>query len=252
MQFKNSNSSRYFDINMVNFSNCNKIVSFAVMNFGERVISFYQKLQIDTELPEGIDVLNPYKDEKVIDLCRKFYDKYYNDNKGRILILGINPGRFGAGITGIPFTDPVVLENECNIANDMPKRKELSSEFIYRLINQMGSPEHFYKHFYFGSVSPLGFVKDNKNFNYYDSKELMKVLKPEIISNLVDQIGLGITSRKCFCFGQGKNYEYLTMLNLELKLFDKIVPLPHPRWVMQYRRKSLDSVIEKVIQNLIS
>lgn len=221
------------------------------MNFNERVIKFYRGLAIKTELPTGVEVLNPYHSRSVIDICGKFYGKYYNDDNGRILIVGINPGRFGAGITGIPFTDPVALEYECGIKNDFDKRRELSSEFIYKLINNMGGPDHFYKHFYIGAVSPLGFVKNNKNFNYYDSKDLMKILKPTIILNLVNQIGLGINSRKCFCLGQGKNYEYLKMLNLELKLFDSIIPLPHPRWVMQYRRKHLDEVINNVIKELI-
>lgn len=222
------------------------------MNFGERVINYYGNLKIVNPLPEGVEVLNPYGEKEVMDACKMFYSKYFDDNKGRVFIVGINPGRFGAGITGIPFTDPVVLENECGISNSFPKRKELSSEFIYRLINRMGGPDHFYKHFYIGSVSSLGFMKNNKNYNYYDSKELIVALKPTIVSNLVDQIGLGITSRKCFCLGQGKNYEYLKMLNLELKLFDTIIPLPHPRWVMQYRRKQIDPIIDETINKLIT
>ncbi len=221
------------------------------MNFAERVINYYRNLHIENELPEGIGVLNPYTNNAVINVCRQFYNKYYNDTKGRIFIIGINPGRFGAGITGIPFTDPVVLENECGIKNNFEKRSEISSEFIYKLINAMGGPSHFYKHFYIGSVSPLGFVKEGKNFNYYDSKELTKSVKPFIVSNLVKQIGLGINSRKCYCLGQGKNYEYLQLLNIELKLFDEIIPLPHPRWVMQYRRKKLDEIISEVVGKLI-
>ncbi len=221
------------------------------MNIAGRIIQYYSNLSIDVNLPEGINVLNPYADNSVLEICKQFYDKYYNDTHGRVIILGINPGRFGAGITGIPFTDPVVLENECGIKNSFAKRSEISSEFIYKLIGRMGGPKHFYRHFYIGSVSPLGFVKDGKNFNYYDSKELMKALKPFIISNLVKQIGLGINSRKCYCLGQGKNYDYLKLLNLELKLFDEIIPLPHPRWVMQYRRKKLDEILSGVVNKLI-
>ncbi len=221
------------------------------MNFADRVIKFYTKLEIRSELPENIKVLNPYKESYVISLCKAFYNKYYNDEDGRMLILGINPGRFGAGITGIPFTDPVALEKECGISNDFDKRKEISSEFVYKLISSMGGADHFYKHFYIGSVCPLGFTKNNKNFNYYDSRELMKILKPEISEFLIKQIGLGIKSRNCFCLGQGKNYEFLQMINAEMKLFDNIIPLPHPRWVVQYRRKSMDTIIDDVISKLI-
>jgi hypothetical protein len=111
------------------------------------------------------------------------------------------------------------------------------------LIKQMGGPEHFYKHYYIGAVSPLGFIRAGKNYNYYDSNELKSMLKPFIIRNLVDQIGLGINSRKCYCLGQGKNYEYLEEINKQLGLFEQIIPIPHPRWVMQYQRKNLRRII---------
>lgn len=221
------------------------------MNISGRIIQYYNNLSLEVNLPKGINVLNPYTDNSVLQICKQFYDKYYNDTHGRVIILGINPGRFGAGITGIPFTDPVVLENECGIKNSFVKRSEISSEFIYKLIARMGGPMHFYRHFYIGSISPLGFVKDGKNYNYYDSKELMKALKPFIISNLVKQIGLGINSRKCYCLGQGKNFDYLKLLNLELKLFDEIIPIPHPRWVMQYRRKKFDEILSEIVNKLI-
>jgi hypothetical protein len=213
------------------------------MTFAERTLKFYKSLQIDVQLPEGVQVLNPYKDEKVIETCAAFYKKYYSDTDGRRIILGINPGRFGAGVTGIPFTDPIRLENACGIPNNLNKRPELSSEFVYMLIKQMGGPEHFYKHYYIGAVSPLGFIRAGKNYNYYDSNELKSMLKPFIIRNLVDQIGLGINSRKCYCLGQGKNYEYLEEINKQLGLFEQIIPIPHPRWVMQYQRKNLRRII---------
>jgi hypothetical protein len=213
------------------------------MTFAEHTLRFYRSLHIEEKLPAGVQVLNPYKEEQVMEVCTAFYRKYYNDTEGRRLILGINPGRFGAGVTGIPFTDPIRLEKDCSIPNDFQKRPELSSEFIYLLMDQMGGPAHFYKHYFFGAVSPLGFVKDGKNFNYYDTPEMIRALKPFIIHNLAEQIGLGINSRKCYCLGQGKNYEYLKQFNEETHLFNEIIPIPHPRWVMQYRRKSLSKIL---------
>ena len=98
-----------------------------------------------------------------VKMCRKpansFYTKYYSDNNKRILLLGINPGRFGGGVTGIPFTDPVRLEKVCGIKNDFQKKQELSSVFIYEMIEAYGGAEKFYKQFYISAVSPLGFVK---------------------------------------------------------------------------------------------
>ncbi len=221
------------------------------MTFADRVLKYYSDLKVDAKLPNGVEVMNPYHDPYVMDLCSSFYKKYYSDDNGRRLILGINPGRHGAGITGIPFTDPVVLNDECGIDNDLVKRRELSSEFVYMLIRAMGGPDHFYKHYFFGSVSSLGFLKNGRNFNYYDAPDFYRCIKPTIVSNLIDQIGLGITSRTCYCLGQGKNYEYLKLLNIELKLFDRIVPFSHPRWVMQYKRKEIDSVIDNMIKELI-
>jgi hypothetical protein len=219
-------------------------------SFSERILKFYDALHIAEQLPGGVEIINPYKQEEVKKVCRSFYTKYYNDNHGRHMILGINPGRFGAGITGIPFTDPQKLETECGIPNSFNKRAEFSSEFIYLLINAMGGTSHFYKHYYIGATSPLGFLKDGKNHNYYDSPELFRALKPFITKSLVEQIGLGITSRRCFCLGQGKNFEYLKRLNAELGLFDEIVPLPHPRWVMQYRRKRLNEYLDESVKKL--
>lgn len=221
------------------------------MNFSDRVLAFYQRLEIPEHLPDQVEILNPYVDPKVWSVVSSFYHKYYHDTKKRKIILGINPGRLGAGVTGIPFTDPVRLQDDCSIPNDFVKRGELSSEFVYKLINTMGGPDHFYSHFYFGSVSPLGFVKNNKNFNYYDSLELKRNLKPYIINSLIGQISFGVETQTCFCMGQGKNFDYLEILNDELKLFKRIVPLPHPRWVMQYKRKDVDYWINESLQLLI-
>jgi hypothetical protein len=222
------------------------------MTFSDRILHFYKNLEIQDRLPEGVEVINPYHSEEVMHVCKQFYDQYYGDDNGRKMILGINPGRFGAGVTGIPFTDPVRLEEDCGIKNSFKKKPELSSEFIYKLIGKMGGPRNFYAHFYIGAVSPLGFLKYGKNYNYYDSRELSRTLKPFIIKSLIDQFALGINSTKCYVLGQGKNYEYLQLLNLELKLFSEIIPLPHPRWVMQYRRKKLDELLEETIVKLIS
>ena len=35
------------------------------------------------------------------------------------------------------------------------------------------------------------------------------------------------------------------MLNEQHQWFERIIPLPHPRWIMQYRRKTADSYVER-------
>ncbi|MEI9911370.1 MAG: hypothetical protein WDO71_17935 [Bacteroidota bacterium] len=64
-------------------------------------------------LPEGVDVLFPQSGKEVMQVVKTFFHKYYNDNQPRRLLFGINPGRFGGGITGINFTGPRQLTNNC-------------------------------------------------------------------------------------------------------------------------------------------
>ncbi|MBN1251418.1 MAG: DUF4918 family protein [Bacteroidales bacterium] len=222
------------------------------MLFADKIIDFYKNLELNNKLPKGVEVMNPFNEAEVIELVEKFYRKYYSDNNERILILGINPGRFGAGITGIPFTDPIKLQENCKIENSFDKKSELSSIFVYKMINAFGSIEEFYSKFYISSVSPLGFIKNGKNMNYYDSLSLQNALNEFIIESLQKQLNFGINRKICFSLGQGKNYQYLTKLNEKYIFFEKIIPLAHPRYIMQYKKKYLNDFIENFINNLSS
>jgi len=222
-----------------------------------RIINFYQNLDTgNISFPEGIQVMNPYKGEntdKILRIINVFYQKFYNDNNPRKLILGINPGRFGAGSTGLMFTDTIRLNENCGIPfNDFHSR-ELSSDFFYRVIEKFGSVYRFYNTFYIGAVSPLGFLKINNkgreiNYNYNDSKELQQAVLPFIKQSLLRQMEFNIQTDVCFCLGTGKNYTFLTKLNSELKLFDKIIALEHPRYILQYKSRQSNQYIEKYIQ----
>jgi len=57
-------------------------------------------------------------------LVEQFFLQFFNDKYPRSFIFGINSGRFGAGITGISFTDPGNLEEKCGIKNDLDKKHE--------------------------------------------------------------------------------------------------------------------------------
>jgi hypothetical protein len=213
---------------------------FSRMTLATQILNFLQHLKIDAPIPRGIEVLNPYRQAEAFELCTQFYTKYYNDTNTRSLIIGINPGRFGGGLTGIPFTDPIRLEHACGIENTLPKKPELSSEFIYKVIAAFGGPERFYRNFYFTSVSPLGFTKENKNLNYYDNPTLEKRLKPLMNTCMRTQLSWGLNTTKAYCLGEGDNYKFLSAWNAEEKFFKEIVPLPHPRFIMQYKRKQLN------------
>ncbi len=201
-------------------------------------------------LPKEVQVMNPYKEAGTYKICKKFYGKYYNDNHSRHLILGINPGRFGGGITGIPFTDPVRLLSVCGIKNDFQKKQELSSVFIYEMIEAFGGDASFYNKFYISSICPLGFTKHNKNLNYYDDKDLENNIKSFVIQCLQQQLEFGMKSDIAFCLGEGKNFKYLTRLNNETKFFEKITPLPHPRFIMQYKLKKKEQYLQRYVLEL--
>lgn len=218
------------------------------MTLADSLLKFFTHLETP-KVPQGILVMNPYQVPETMDVVKAFYTKYYNDAEPRTLMLGINPGRFGAGITGISFTDPIRLEIACGIPNLFNKKPELSSDFIYRMIAEFGGPERFYRNYLISAVSPLGFTRDGKNINYYDDKKLEQSIRPfasRCISNLVN---MGV-NKTCYCVGEGKNFAFLNNLNQEHQWFDKVIPLPHPRFIMQYRRKQLKAHIRQYLDQL--
>jgi hypothetical protein len=221
------------------------------MNFSKKILSFFNSLDINIDLPADVEVMNPFRDTATFNLCKKFYQKYYADNQERHLILGINPGRFGGGITGIPFTDPVRLQSVCAIENDFPKKQELSSLFVYEMIEAYGGAEIFYKKFYISSVSPLGFTRNNKNLNYYDDRELEKSIQDFVIDCIRKQLKFGIQTDIAFCLGEGKNFAYLSRLNTKMHFFERIIPLPHPRFIMQYRLKRKEAYIQRYLCEML-
>jgi Uracil DNA glycosylase superfamily len=224
--------------------------------FADRVISFNKNLHFKGRLPSGIKVMNPFKENPgILPVVEKFYKCFYNDNQKRHLIVGINPGRFGAGSTGIPFSDTKRLSEFCDIQVEDMKTHELSSVFVYEVIKAYGGVKKFYSDFYITSVCPLGFTRVTENdkavnYNYYDTKQLQAAVHNFIIENLYKQIEIGVSTDICFVMGMGMNAKYLLKLNAEKKFFKKIVPLEHPRYIMQYRLKKLNEYVKKYIRNL--
>ena len=222
--------------------------------FAEKIITFFTDLDFKGSLPEGITIMNPFRENKdVLNVVSQFYRKYYSDQNLRHLILGINPGSFGAGVTGIPFTDTVRLREKCGLYLPGIKTFETSSVFIYEMIDAFGGTEKFYSEFFISAVSPLGFKAPGPkgkeiNYNYYDSKKLSEAILDFIIVSLKEQLEFGFYRDVCFCLGTGKNYKFLKQLNSDLNIFGVIVPLEHPRYIMQYRTKQKHIYINKYIE----
>jgi len=224
------------------------------MTFAEKVIQFNNELFFDkSKLPEGIGIMNPFaENEYANSISRQFYKKYYDDNNRRNLILGINPGRFGAGLTGIPFTDPKHLQSHCDINYTGKVTHEPSAVFVHEVINAFGGLAAFYSKFYINSVCPLGFVSVNSggketNYNYFQSKALVSAVYDFIVESIEKQLNFGINTEACFCFGAGDNERFLRKLNDEKKYFKRIVGLEHPRFIMQYKSSSKQDYINKYI-----
>jgi hypothetical protein len=221
--------------------------------FADKIIEFNKSLDFTGKLPEGINVMNPFRgDNYILSVSSSFYKKYYDDNRPRHLILGINPGRFGAGVTGIPFTDTKRLTRECGIEYSGKETHEPSSVFIYEVIKAYGGITEFYNDFYINSICPLGFtISDSKgkekNYNYYDSTELTNAVFMFIVENIRNQINFGIETDICYCFGTGKNEKFLRLLNDKYGFFNKIIALEHPRYVVQYKLKHKQEYINRYL-----
>lgn len=223
--------------------------------FAERVIDFKKHLYYPGKLPSGFRVMNPYLDNpETILVMEEFYRKYYSDNNPRKFIIGINPSRHGAGITGVPFTDTKRLESFCGIKMNAASTHEVSSVFMYDVINSYGGVKAFYKNFYINSPFPLALIRRGEgdkwiNANYYDDLELYKAVKDFMISSLQRHISLGLNTDEVFVLGI-KNATFIHKLNLEAKLFGNVNVLEHPRFIQQYKSKERQRYIDKYIITL--
>ncbi|HEX6313689.1 MAG TPA: uracil-DNA glycosylase family protein [Gemmatimonadaceae bacterium] len=213
--------------------------------FGSKVIEFYRTLRAPRLHGLGVDALYPFRDPLVRQLVAAFYSRFFDDVNPRRYVIGINPGRFGGGTTGIPFTDPVSLSEQCGIANPLPRRRELSAIFVEALIERFGGPRNFYRQYFITAASPIGFTRDGKNYNYYDSPELLNRLRPFIGRTLQQQLDFGAHRDVAVVLGTGKNLAFLGRLNDELRLFGKLVAVDHPRFIMQYRRPHMQRFLDK-------
>ena len=220
-------------------------------HFSERLQHFLSTFPLPSSLPAGVVAQSPFRKPAVQHLLSQFADKFYTDAPPRVALLGINPGRLGMGRTGVAFTDPVALAQHCGIAHGLPpQRPELSSEFVYAVIAQLGGPAEFYQHFYLGSVYPLVLLREGLNHNYYDSLALTKALWPAMGKSLQLQAEkLALRTAVAVSLGR-RNGVFLQRLNKELRLFDRILVLDHPRYLMQYRRRELTANVAHYVDVL--
>ena len=218
--------------------------------FANRLLHFLTTFPLPDNLPADVESLSPFCEPAVNELLKRFAQKFYADNRPRVALLGINPGRLGMGRTGVAFTDPTALAQHCGIAHELPRlRPEISAEFVYKVIAELGGPAAFYQHFYLGSVYPLVLMRHGLNYNYYDSPAVIKALWADMRASLQQQVALGLRTDVAVSLGK-RNGHFLQRLNDELGLFDKIIVLDHPRFLMQYRRRNLEANVAHYVATL--
>lgn len=223
----------------------------------DKVISFNRQLQYTGPLPSGFGVMNPFQENpETMEVMTQFYYKFYNDNKKRKFLIGINPSRHGAGLTGVPFTDTKRLDAVCGIKMKSAYSHELSSVFLYEMIQAYGSVQNFYNNIYINSPFPLAIIRSAGNgswlnANYYDDRALFEAVKPFMVKSLKQHIQIGVRTDKAYVLGK-KNLAFLEKINREEKLFGELVCLEHPRYIQQYKSKEKGAYIEKYLVALLS
>lgn len=225
----------------------------------QEILEFNDNLgRVSLEVLKGFNLINAFNGvnkDTVKRVLYKFYTKYYNDTDKRFMILGSSPARRGTALTGVPFEDINHLQEDTGISLDAFGANKRSSSFLYEVMEEYGGRQNFYKQFYMSFVCPLGIEKINLkgnwvNCNYYENAALKKCLYPFIVDSLRRQIDFNIDTSVCFCIGSGENFKFLTNINNKYHFFDTIVPLEHPRFIMQYNADRKEEFMQKYVNAL--
>ncbi|MGY3676622.1 uracil-DNA glycosylase family protein [Streptomyces sp. TE33382] len=222
----------------------------------QRILQFNKELAGTTlELPPEFTVINPFsgpQKERVREVTTAFYNKYYDDDKPRRLVLGSSPARRGTAVTGVPFEDAKLLENETGVDVDGYAVSRPSAGFLHGVISRYGGREKFYADFVMSFVFPLGLARTNSkgkevNCNYYENKKLLELLHSFLVNTLERQLIFGTDTSVCYCIGSGENFSFLSKVNEGQRFFRRIVPLEHPRFITQYNRDREAEFAEKYL-----
>ncbi|MEU8308927.1 uracil-DNA glycosylase family protein [Actinomadura sp. NPDC048955] len=222
-----------------------------------RILQFNEELAGTTlELPPGFKVINPFSGpqrERVREVTTAFYNKYYDDDEPRRLVLGSSPARRGTAVTGVPFEDAELLESDTGVDVDGYAVSQPAARFLYDVISRYGGRDKFYADFVMSFVCPLGLVRTKPrgkevNCNYYDNKQLLELLHPFLVGTLERQLAFGIDTSVCYCIGKGENFAFLSQLNEGQRFFRKIVPLAHPRFITQYSPDREEEFADKYLR----
>lgn len=176
-----------------------------------------------------------------------FYQKYYADKQGRHFIFGINPGRFGAGLTGVPFTDPLRLETECGIENKLPKSGALFPDFCLAIYSWLWWNSDFCPIFLHHFAIALGLCAQWREYPRLlrrpatcPQRRAVYCVEP------ADATAISPLEIRPFASVKARIMPILKKLNEREGFFREIIR-PHPRWIMQYRRKRVEEFVERYV-----
>lgn len=156
------------------------------------------------------------------------------------MICGINPGRYGAGETGIPFLDSKSLYD---MGFDVKSNgSERSAEFFYEVVKEFGM-EDFFKTFYVTNIASVGFTKNNKNLNYYELP--VQALKA-VLSNFSEELN-AVNPTKVIALSVAAQNTLKNQIKFKSNCISR---LPHPSWIMTYRHKDKEKWINKYLDEL--
>jgi hypothetical protein len=223
-----------------------------VSSQGRTYAEYLISLRCDVQLPNGFDVLYPYDDAEVQRVVRLFYERYLCSGPPRVAVFGINPGRFGAGVTGIAFTDPWALHHQLDIPTTLTGQRELSAVFISAVIDAYGGPDAFYRDVLLTALSPLGFVREGVNVNFYDDAALQQAIVPFISRHIRAVHGAGASASQTLLLGSGKLKHYVQRYLGGEHALGTVNALDHPRFIMQYRRSSMAAYVARYVEAIQS
>ena len=168
--------------------------------------------------------MNPFLDNRDYEGDSEFYQSIIVIT-GRRFIIGINPSHNRQGYRCTIYRYKR-LESSCGIRMESARTHEVSSVFVYDMIETYGGTESFYNDFYINSPFPLAIIRESKdgnwlNANYYDDPKLFKMVKGFMIESLKKHIDLGLDTSEVFILGK-KNADFIAKLNAEEKMFDKL------------------------------
>jgi hypothetical protein len=191
-------------------------------------------------------VLEPYAKRVDAPYFAQFSKEYYATPGRRTLVLGINPGRKGSGLTGVPFTDGQSLAADCGIDNEFEGARELTSQFLYQVVRAAGGVRRFYARLCLSGIYPNCLVADGRNTNYYDLLE-GAALKEFVAHSLAVHRELPNLSDHLVVIGQGRHLDLIQAANTQHGFFRTIGALPHPRFIMQYNRPRAEEYVAQYL-----